>query len=416
MKLQHYILAFAIASSMQLTDFKLGLVKVGDLFSVVLIFYYFLNIGRKHFYKPYIQLFKLFVFYFISSIIVMIWVKIYLPSSDLSILRQPGWISISRLIQLLGCVCFGLIIHDILVTNSKRFNDKFLKQIDQFVFLFFCFFILMYVLSFIGVDSPFVYGGGRLRGGYVEGGPFGLFVVFYFIVRNFLFGRNLKWLVLVIILIAATQSKASVLFFIVALILQQLYKQKISIPKVIGTLSVLLLFTVIINSYFDFVDRIEGYISDYNEIELQIAKRPDDANLIMGRIAATVIAPKMIEDNFLLGVGLGNYSLTRNNPNYLGVLPSVKEWDLTGLGGITNLLIETGVIGIFLFFRILYILYRKTKYKVLKYLILIFIIVQFFGVQTYFQYIWYLFGIITAIFYCKERYLEEPLTMNLTIK
>jgi hypothetical protein len=60
--------------------------------------------------------------------------------------------------------------------------------------------------------------------------------------------------------------------------------------------------------------------------------RPDDINLIMGRIAAALIIPRMIEAHPVLGIGIGNYSLMRNDPDYLDGLPAVQDWDLPGLG------------------------------------------------------------------------------------
>jgi hypothetical protein len=38
----------------------------------------------------------------------------------------------------------------------------------------------------------------------------------------------------------------------------------------------------------------------------------------------------------LLGIGIGNYSLMRNDPDYLKGLPSVNDWDLPGLGLISD--------------------------------------------------------------------------------
>ena len=52
----------------------------------------------------------------------------------------------------------------------------------------------------------------------------------------------------------------------------------------------------------------------------------------MGRLAAFVIVPQMIAAHPLVGIGVGNYSLMRNDPDYLQGLPAVDDWDLAGMG------------------------------------------------------------------------------------
>jgi hypothetical protein len=52
----------------------------------------------------------------------------------------------------------------------------------------------------------------------------------------------------------------------------------------------------------------------------------------MGRIVGAIIVPRMIAAHPLAGIGIGNYSLMRNDPEYLQGLPTVTDWDLPGLG------------------------------------------------------------------------------------
>ena len=56
----------------------------------------------------------------------------------------------------------------------------------------------------------------------------------------------------------------------------------------------------------------------------------------MGRIVAAFIVPRMIAAHPMLGIGIGNYSLMRNDPDYLRGLPFVDDWDLPGLGLISD--------------------------------------------------------------------------------
>src|SRR5207248_6892536 len=78
--------------------------------------------------------------------------------------------------------------------------------------------------------------------------------------------------------------------------------------------------------------RINSYTRLYSNFAEALVVRPEDPNLVMGRISGTLIVPRMIGVHPVLGIGLGNYSLMRNDPDYLQGLPSVEKWDLPGLG------------------------------------------------------------------------------------
>ncbi len=78
--------------------------------------------------------------------------------------------------------------------------------------------------------------------------------------------------------------------------------------------------------------RLFGYFYAYMDFDEALAYRPGDPSLIMGRVAASLIVPRIIAAHPLLGIGVGNYSLMRNDPDYLQGMPSVTEWDLAGMG------------------------------------------------------------------------------------
>lgn len=78
--------------------------------------------------------------------------------------------------------------------------------------------------------------------------------------------------------------------------------------------------------------QLEGYWQSYRSLEAVAALEPDNGNIVVGRIAALYIAPRIVASHPLAGVGLGNYSLVRNNPDYLGLIPQSDYWDLPGLG------------------------------------------------------------------------------------
>ncbi len=398
-KLIYYIFAFLIVSSMQMTDLKINEIKFGDFFSLLLILYSLINIKSIIVTKFYQRILICFSFFLISSFIVLLWLNFYPPNSNLGTLKQIGIVSISRFIQLTGCLCFSLFIHNILVKHSINFNNTFLRIIDKFMFLFFIIFLLAFLVSLAGINAPFVdmNQGNRLCGGFIEGGPFGLFVAFYFLFRSSLFKFSIIWTILSISLILASQSKAAFLFMSAMFIIYLLIYNKLKIKFVIRYGFFILLTFLILNNHFDLLGRLSLYWDSHENAEEILSARPNDTNLIMGRIAASYIVPEIIKDNLMLGIGLGNYSLVRNDPKYRGIFPSVTEWDLTGLGGVVNLLVEVGIIGLLLFIFPFFQMWRKSKLNIIKYFIILFIAAQAFGVQTYFQYIWFLIGIMTAI-------------------
>ena len=70
----------------------------------------------------------------------------------------------------------------------------------------------------------------------------------------------------------------------------------------------------------------------YQDIDEIAAYHPGDRNYVMGRVTGALIVPRMIAAHPIGGIGLGNYSLMRNDPEYPrdfprwtnGILP---EWD-----------------------------------------------------------------------------------------
>ena len=140
-------------------------------------------------------------------------------------------------------------------------------------------------------------------------------------------------------------------------------------------------------------------------MEKYVVQRPNDTNLIMGRIAGSHIAPKMIMDNPFFGIGLGNYPIQRNLKEYRSFIPKSPpgKTDAHGLGGIFQLLVDGGIFILFLFIIILVLLIRKTLNLRNNLEIFLFVFPCFFltGVQIYFLYPWFLLGVIISL---NEKY------------
>lgn len=390
--------AFLIVSVMQLTDIKFFSVKVGDIFSLALIALYLIDVRSYKVNRLYSRLVLAFTVCMGLSVVSLKYTDLYVIAGSDSILKNPGILSLSRYVQYIGCVFFALY-----VSRLQRFQRPhqllgLLSAIDMWMLIWCGFFLLCWMATYAGVETPFTYADHRLRGGYVEGGPFGLFVCFYFLVRYATLGWSWPWAILLGGLLVASQAKAAVAFLIIGFMASTWYSASASKAlKRLTIAPVVIAMAVIIgNATFGLGDRLLGYWNDYSDIESAIAARSDDQSLVMGRIAAMYIAPNMFADHPMIGVGFGNYSLARNNPTYRGPLPPVNEWDLSGLGGLVNFALESGIVGLVLFFWPFTLFYLSAS-KPARYMIALFMLAMVFGVQLYFQYIWLALAIATSL-------------------
>ena len=261
----------------------------------------------------------------------------FYTSPGVSVLKQPLWISFSRILELFLVAYFML-------RAARTFRLRpalFRLALDAYVWvgtLSACISIAAWVLAkTAGVQTFAVYGADeRVRGFFNEGGPYGIYLVGVAVV---LMLRTrivrpvhpaLRWAMLAVLAAALvlSQSKAGLLVALglcgVAVLFSRSRLQKIALVGVCAL--------VLTAGLSLFGGRVFGYFYAYLDLEEAMAYRPGDPSLIMGRIAASVIVPRMIAEHPVLGIGVGNYSLMRNDPEYLQGLPPVSEWDLPGMG------------------------------------------------------------------------------------
>jgi O-antigen ligase len=175
----------------------------------------------------------------------------------------------------------------------------------------------------------------RVCGFFNEGGPYGLFLASVFLMillRRRLFPYRHKLpirlaLLCVSVAFLLSASKAGMLAIFICGAVMALFSQSRKRMLVysllpIGCLVLLAFFQAGLFNYA-FV------ISNFDEL---LPYNSENPNVVMGRIIAFFVIPRMIAAHPLLGIGLGNYSLMRNDPNYLQGLPAINDWDLPGLG------------------------------------------------------------------------------------
>jgi O-antigen ligase len=218
------------------------------------------------------------------------------------------------------------------------------------------------------VNLYFVYGDDlRVRGFFNEAGPYGIFLVSVILVlllraHHFPKGiRLLRNLSLVLALLALFQSSSKAGFFAAAALCGAVgitaARNRQRMALISGCAVAGLVVWVMLGP------QILNYVSDYSGFEDALTERGDDPSLIMGRIVGAILVPRMIAEHPVSGIGIGNYSLMRNDPFYLQGLPAVTEWDLPGLG-LIGMTAELGIpLTVFLLVLLLRPLLQARKCK-----------------------------------------------------
>ncbi|QMU28956.1 O-antigen ligase family protein [Adhaeribacter radiodurans] len=391
--------------SFQLTEIKFYNIKINELLALLCLPFLLYNIKTLNKYVIYLLLF--FCFLLITTVIQNNFQTFYFDLDSLSILRKPYFISISRFLELISCLVFTVIVYK--TVNYLRDNQVTLKVIINSVLLlnfYFALFLLFaslfyYLNIFSYRESTIIYDTTpylptytlRLRGYYVEGGPLGLMFAFLFCLSTLVNKKEYLQKSVFILIILLAQSKAGMIAVLGWLSFR--FYRKFRHTKLMKYIIFLLVLPVFLFISYKIAS---GYVITLKNFEQQLLDREKDETLIMGRTAAIKIAPKMVAQHPLLGIGLGNYSLVRNDPNYLNGMPPVQGWDLPGLGGLITLLIENGIIGFTLFIYLLWQIYKRyAPFSLISQdAIMIFCLICLLGIQLQFLYIWFLIGLALA--------------------
>jgi len=335
--------AFLLAALSAMPVLKLGEVQIIELVQVLLLgmlvlagAYAGAPIPATGFWKEYGPRYLLFLAMCLALGILSLRLTFYAPPGT-SFLKQPIVISLARIGELFLAMYCTLALAD----TFRRDRKLLRRTLDTYWIIggiSAAFSMASAVLmKTTGVMLYFVYGDdARVRGFFNEAGPYGIFLVSVLIVlllRAHYFPVGLLWLrraVFALTLLALYQSasKAGFLTVIGVCGLVGLFAANVRqrLVVIVGLVAVAALTWTTLGPQF--ID----YWTDYSGFEDAVAARSDDPSLIMGRIVATFIVPRMIAEHPLAGIGIGNYSLMRNDPAYLQGLPAVADWDLPGLG------------------------------------------------------------------------------------
>jgi hypothetical protein len=278
----------------------------------------------------------------------------FFPPPEISMFKQPFFLSLSRLLELALAIYFSLAI-----TDSVQGRDRLLRTALTAYTAAGVVSALVSIVGFVifqmtGDSTYFVNDlDHRVQGFFNEGGPYGLYltsVILVLMVRRRLFPELSRLSYSVAFVIIAT---AWVLSFSKAGLIAGILCGAVAITFISNIrkrIAAALILPIAVAAFFLLFERgLNGYWNSISGFDETVIFRPNDRNLVMGRIVAFFIVPRMIAAHPLLGIGLGNYSLMRNDPDYLQGLPTVDDWDLPGLGIISNAA-ELGVpLALFLF-------------------------------------------------------------------
>lgn len=389
------ILICALGS--QLTDVSIGPLKVWEFLAIIVIIFSLRTINKR---------FMVFFTFFTILLILSILASFFSEAKydNYGGLKQKYIISIVRYIELMLC---GLVAMTILAA-SKRYGSDPKNLISKFLkynFFITVLIIFIYCIDFVFKTNFVSYGlSHRLRGFYVEGGPFGLFISTLLFLEMITKKRKIFLFVFFIALVLA-QSKAAIaamgLFTIVITMHKSRFLRSFLMPRNIIRFSFFIVTSVAVSSFVTY-NVAKDYIDDINNSSYLIERKGQDKSFVMGRIAAYNIGPKIFIDNPVIGVGLGAYSLVRNDPLYSGNFPSVDDWDLTGLGGLFNLIVENGIIG---FLGFIFVTFKFFRFDVMGFSFIILFLTPFvFGAQLYMIYPWIYLGFYASLdFYRKQE-------------
>lgn len=316
---------------------------------------FFLDIlrGRAHYsLHPYLRgtvywLIVLGMVIGVGSVFALLTVTFYVPLPDASALQGPPWLTLSRLAQL-WAMFFGFCA----IANACV-RDKGLLFFALKVFIYASIIVSIYAsVSYLlhwsgiarlpGVTDDFKIL--RMRGTFIEGGPYGLYMVGAFAAVRlaryakvfsapFAMFLSLLFISNVYFSVSKSAMLCLVVLFVIEIMLGKGHK-KIKAFIIVFTIIISVIAAPYVFSGF------RGYIFAATHLEELVSKRQAllgrkralSLHLVAGRVATMVIAPKIVQDRPLFGVGLGNYPLVRNDPAYRGALPAIQAWDLHAVG------------------------------------------------------------------------------------
>jgi hypothetical protein len=406
-----------------LTVVKISDVQLVEMFGLFCLFAAFASLCRDGLTfraaPEILGLLKVYAIFLVAALGLAMWTLQYptFPPPNSGLLKTAPFVSIARGVQLV--VSMGTLTLLALAITRRPTLVNLAAQLYVYVGVACALYgVVSWMGLYAGVNLGGAYGAEfqpRARGPFVEGGPFGVYlvsVILMCIFRRRILRRGnpgFYWIHMGALFFAllVASSKAGILLALVLILYYAMLEKKLRYVVGLGVVvAPLFLFSNVVGG-------IQGYAHSYMNFDQEFAERADDPSLIMGRGMAMLLMPSMILDHPISGIGLGNYSLQRNNPEYLGNLPPSDLWDLPGLG----LVGYTAELGLPLFLFACWMIWRPVALTRRAYagstLVVLLASYQFFahmlGAQVTFMYPWIVSAIAIgyALTHRKEAYAAE---------
>jgi hypothetical protein len=343
----------------------------------------------------------------------------FYPLDETSYVKQPAIFSLSKLLQFAATVCGFLWLTNMFLIE-RRLVTRAMTAYWRLGIVSSWFAILSWVVVAVAHIDPSSLSGAvlgaysveyavRARGFFNEGGPFGLYIVSVFaigVLRRHMTGRRLGLTNIAFLSTAFLFSESKAAFFVAVLLILYSVLSAASFRKKV---TYFVLSTAILcgaAAWQNLPSVLVGYYNSYLKIEDNAGVLGRDPNLVLGRVAASFIVPRMIAAHPITGIGIGNYSLMRNDPHYLGSLPAVTDAeDLPGIG-IPGIAAEMGIPATIWLLVLLcrpYWVCRK-KAPIIGIAAIFQPIAHLFGVQLTFFYPWFVSACALAACYEPDEY------------
>jgi hypothetical protein len=312
---------------------------------------------RAH--RSVLLLLRAYLIFLISAAALAFWALTQpsFPPPGTPLLNTAPYLSIARLIQFADAIGALLLTAELICSRPPL--CLLIAQSYVYAGVISAAYSLVSWVALLGdLDLGGAYRPGffRARGFFVEGGPFGVYLVSVILVcifRRHVLHRGdprAYWFQLTILFIAlaASASKAAIILAVLLTVYYIVTTRRVRYLVAFAPIFAGLALAA------NFATFIRHYAENYVHFSLVAEENPYDTNVIQGRLMAAILVPTMVEHHPITGVGIGNYSLQRNNPLYLGPLPTSVSWDLPGLG----LLGYTAELGIPLLLYLCWLLWR----------------------------------------------------------
>jgi hypothetical protein len=325
----------------------------------------------------------------------------FYPLDETSYLKQPAIFSLSKLLQFAATVCGFLWLTNMFLLE-RGLMARAMNAYWRIGILSSWFAILSWIVVAVAHINPSSLSAAilgaysveyavRTRGFFNEGGPFGLYVVSVFaigLLRRHMTGRRLGLTNIAVLSIAFLFSESKAAFFVAVLLVLCSVLSAASFRKKV---TYFVLSTVILcgaAAWQNLPNVLVGYYNSYLRIEDNAAILGRDPNLVLGRVAALYIVPRMIAAHPMTGIGIGNYSLMRNDPHYLGSLPTITDAEDLPAIGIPGIAAEMGIPATIWLLILLFKPYWVCRKKA-----------SIIGVAAIFQPMAHIFGVQLTFFY-----------------